>query len=83
MPKLNTPLSFVITPRTILITGFLIAAVYLAYIIKATLILIFISLIFALALEPFVEYLKKKKFPHSLSVFVVAVLFFWLIIRFI
>jgi predicted PurR-regulated permease PerM len=76
MPKMNTPLNFVITPRTILITFFLIAAVYFAYIIKSTLILIFISLIFALALEPFVEFLKKKKIPHGIAVLTVGVLFF-------
>ena len=59
------------TKSILLFFGFLIG-LYAVYMIFDVLILIFLGCILALALEPSVEYLKKKRFPHSIAVLTVV-----------
>ncbi len=60
---------------TIVILAIL-ALAYFLYEIKGLLILFFISLFFASALEPFVDWLEKRRIPRSVGVILILLLFF-------
>lgn len=49
---------------------------YLAFLVSDLLILFFVSLVFSSALDPFVDSMKKKKIPRSVSVLGIYVIFF-------
>lgn len=74
----------VINTRSVLM-GFtvvagLVFALWLFWLIKDIVVYLFIGLIMALVLEPFVEWFVKKKFPRSISVVVVMILFITIIV---
>jgi|694.fasta_scaffold00063_140 predicted PurR-regulated permease PerM len=67
----NQKLTINIDIRSMVIFFAVLISMYLIYLILDVLILVFLGSILALALEPSVEYLKKKKIPHSVSVLIV------------
>lgn len=64
--------NIVISTQTILLTLLIAGLVWVLWLIKSVLLTLFISLILALALEPFVEWLKSKGIHHGLSVLIVV-----------
>lgn len=73
-PLNNKSINIHIDTRSILMFFGILLGLYVVYLIVDVLILIFLGLILALALEPFVELLKKKRFPHSVAVLSVILL---------
>jgi predicted PurR-regulated permease PerM len=67
----NQKLTINIDIRSMVIFFAVLISMYLIYLILDVLILVFLGSILALALEPSVEYLKKKNIPHSVSVLIV------------
>lgn len=64
---------------TLVIVGIL-ALAYLLYEIKGLLVLFFIALFFASALEPSVDWLEKRRIPRFLGVLLILLLFFSLFV---
>ena len=62
------PISINITSGTIIKTIAIFVLVYFLYLVSDILIIFFVSLVFSSALDPWVDKLKKKKIPRSLSV---------------
>lgn len=69
-----------ITTKSIFTLVLILAAGWIIYLLQSVLILFFIGLILALALEPLVDKLVKKNIPHSLSVAIVIFIAFAVII---
>ena len=69
-PKSLENLSFVITTRTILLGILLIAVIWLILKIKLIILSLFVAVILALALEPIVEWMMKKRVPKVPSVII-------------
>ncbi len=63
-----------ITSQSILTFFSIIGLLYLLFLIKNVLVLIFLGLILALALEPSVEWFVRKRIPYGLSVMIVILL---------
>ena len=70
------PININITSSTIIKTVAIFVLLYFAYLISDLLVLFFMSLVFSSALDPFVDRLKKKKIPRSVSVLGIYVIFF-------
>ena len=64
---------------TLVIIGILVLA-YFLYEIRGLLVLFFISLFFASALEPSVDWLEKRHIPRSIGVIIILLLFFSLFV---
>ncbi len=64
----------VITSKSILTFFVIIGSLYLTYLIRNVLVLIFLGLILALALEPMVHWFYKRRVPYGLSVFLVVMI---------
>jgi len=64
------PININITSATIFKTVAIFALLYILYLISDILILFFVALVFSSALDPWVDWLKKKKIPRSVSVLV-------------
>lgn len=67
--------SFIISTKTIVKTSIIFITLWLAYIIKDVIALVLVSFILALALEPGVEFLIRKKIPRSIAVVIIVILF--------
>lgn len=67
---------FEISTRTIIKSIFIILGIWFLYLIRDVIAILFISLIIVAAIEPLVDFLKKKKIPRSLSVLVIYLLIF-------
>src|SRR3989344_160539 len=72
----NKSINIHIDTRSILMFFSVLIGLYIVYLIIDVLILIFLGSIWALALEPSVEYLKKRRFPHSVAVLSVVLITF-------
>jgi len=64
------PVNINITSATILKTIAIFILLYFLYLVSDLLILFFVALVFSSALEPWVDWLKKRKIPRSVSVLV-------------
>ncbi|KKS35415.1 MAG: hypothetical protein UU95_C0001G0030 [Parcubacteria group bacterium GW2011_GWC2_42_12] len=64
------PININITSATIFKTIAIFILLYFLYLISDILILFFVALVFSSALDPWVDWLKKKKIPRSVSVLV-------------
>ncbi len=62
------PININITSLTIIKVLAILLLLYFFFVIKDVLILFFISLVFSSALDPWVDWLKKKKIPRGISV---------------
>jgi len=62
------PVNINISSATILKIIVIFALFYILYLIKDLLILFFVALVFSSALDPWIDWLKKKKIPRSVSV---------------
>lgn len=62
------PININISSRTIIKTIAILVALYFLFLIGDILILFFVSLVLASALDPWVDWLKKRKIPRSVSV---------------
>jgi len=70
------PININITSSTIIKTVAIFVLLYFLYLVSDLLILFFVSLVFSSALDPFVDWLKKKKIPRSVSVLGIYVICF-------
>ena len=75
------------SPRTVIWAVLVVLAIWFVYVSKEILIILFLSYIFAAAINPLVNRLEKKKIPRPLGIFSVYLLvagflalFFWLVI---
>ncbi|MDD4900905.1 MAG: AI-2E family transporter [Patescibacteria group bacterium] len=62
------PVNISITSATIFKTIAILVLLYFMYLVSDILVLFFVALVFASALDPWVDWLKKRKIPRSLSV---------------
>ena len=73
-----------ISPKSVakatLVILFILALAYFFYEIKGLLVLFFISIFFASALEPSVDWMEKHRIPRSVGVIVILLLFFSLFV---
>ena len=67
--------NIIVNTQSILLLLLILGILWVAWLIKTVIISIFISLILALALEPFVVWLNKKRIPNGLSVLIVMLIF--------
>jgi predicted PurR-regulated permease PerM len=67
--------SFVISSKTILLIFAVLALSWLLYSIFSVILYLFVALVIALGLEPFVEFFVKKRIPRSVSVLLVFLVF--------
>lgn len=65
-----------ITTGTVIKTVAIFLMLYLFYLSKDILMILFISLIFSSAVDPWVDWLQKKRVPRSLSIFFIYVILF-------
>lgn len=72
--KNNQSINIHIDTKSILMFFGVLIGLYAIYMILDVLILIFLGCILALALEPSVQYLKKKRLPHSMAVLTVVLI---------
>lgn len=78
LPIMNK--NIVISTRTILITLTTLAALWLLSQVQAIILALFVSLIFALALNPFVNWLTRRRLPRGVAVGIIYfVLFLFLV----
>jgi len=70
------PININITSGTIIKTIAIFILFYLLYLVSDILILFFVSLVFSSALDPWVDKLKKKKIPRSVSVLMLYLIVF-------
>jgi len=70
------PININITSGTIVKFIAILVLLYFFYLVKEILILFFVALVFSSALDPWVDWLKKKKFPRSLSVLLIYFILF-------
>lgn len=70
------PININITSGTIIKTIVIFVLLYFLYLISDILILFFVSLVFSSALDPWVDQLKKKRIPRSVSVLLLYFMFF-------
>ena len=70
------PIRINITSGTIIKTIAIFVLLYFLYLISDILIIFFVSLVFSSALDPWVDQLKKKKIPRSVSVLILYFVFF-------
>ncbi|MFA6306730.1 MAG: AI-2E family transporter [Patescibacteria group bacterium] len=70
------PISINITSGTIIKTIAIFVLLYFLYLISDILVIFFVSLVFSSALDPWVDKLKKKKIPRSVSVLLLYFIFF-------
>lgn len=70
------PINISITSGTIIKAIAIFVLLYFLYLIGDILILFFVSLVFSSALDPWVDQLKKKKIPRSLSVLLIYFIVF-------
>lgn len=71
MESLNKKISIEITSNTILKIIVVICLLWLAYLIREVIVILFFALILVSILEPFVDWLKKKGLPKVLSVLLI------------
>lgn len=57
----------------------LLLLLYFLYQISGILVLLFVSFLFAAALDPVVDFLQKRKFPRSLSVLLIYIVIFYVL----
>jgi len=62
------PLRINITTATIVKTVAILLLLYLAFLVKEVLALVFVALIFASAFDPWVDFLQRRKWPRALSI---------------
>lgn len=72
----NKSISISISTATIFKTLLIFILLYFLYLVRDILIILFISLIFASAVDPWVDWLQKKKIPRSISVFFIYFILF-------
>jgi predicted PurR-regulated permease PerM len=72
--------NYEISLRTIISAFILLFVAWILFLIRDVLVTIFVALILALALEPFVKWFVSKKVPHGLSVLLVSILFILLLV---
>jgi predicted PurR-regulated permease PerM len=70
------PININITSASIIKIIAIFILFYFLYLISDILILFFVSLVFSSALDPSVDWLKKKKFPRSVSVLLIYLIIF-------
>ncbi|PIS23040.1 hypothetical protein COT49_02245 [candidate division WWE3 bacterium CG08_land_8_20_14_0_20_40_13] len=71
--------SLVISTKTVILAFAVIALGWVLYSVFSVILYIFIAIIIALGLEPFVEFLIKKKIPRGVAVLVVFLIFVTLV----
>lgn len=62
------PLRINITTATIVKTVAILLLLYLAFLVKEVLALVFVALIFASAFDPWVDFMQRRKWPRALSI---------------
>lgn len=75
----NRPININISTLTIVKILLTLLLVYFLFIIKDVIIILFVSLVLASALDPWVDWLKKKKIPRSVSVICIYLIAFLII----
>jgi predicted PurR-regulated permease PerM len=70
------PININISSATIVKTILIFILLYFLYLINDILILFFVSLVFSSGLDPWVDWLKKKKLPRSVSVLLIYLIIF-------
>jgi len=73
------PINITITSGTIIKTIAILVLLYFLYLISDILIVFFVSLVFSSALDPWVDKLKKKKIPRSVSVLMLYFIVFFVL----
>ena len=64
-----------ISSGTILRTIFILLTLWLLYLVRDILLLVFLAIIIVSAIDPIVDWFQKRKIPRSLTVLVVYILF--------
>ena len=69
MPQINASqnLSYISIIRVVVVA----LAIFFVYLIRDALALLFVAVIFAAAVDPWVDWLQKHKFPRSVSIFMI------------
>ena len=70
-PGAAKPLHINITTATIVKTVAILLLLYLAFLVKEVLALVFVALIFASAFDPWVDFLQRHKWPRALSIIMI------------
>lgn len=73
------PISINITTVTILKVFLILFAIYFMYLVKDILVVLFVSLILASALDPMVDWMQKRKIPRSVGMVVIYFILFVII----
>ena len=75
MPKpQQTPQQFVISTRTIITTLLILISAWVLYQVRSIALAVFVSLILALAFDPLVDWLQKRRIPRGFGVLMTYVL---------
>ena len=64
----NKPISINITTTTVIKTVAILLLLYLGFLVKEVLALMFVALVFASAFDPWVDFLQRRKWPRVLSI---------------
>ncbi len=76
METFNRPININITSRTIYKIIVILIMLYFLYFIRDILAIFFVSLVFASALDPMVDWLQKRKIPRSVGILIIYLLLF-------
>ena len=71
MPRANTNTNINISYTSIIRVLVVFVAVFFIYLIRDALALLFVSIIFAAAVDPWVDWLQKRKFPRAVSILMI------------
>lgn len=69
-----------ISPRTIIVVILLLLGVYIVYLLRDLLVLVFIATLLASALNPLVSWLHKRRVPRTLSILIAYIAFIGIIV---
>lgn len=69
----NRPINISITTGTVVKVIFVIVMLYFLFLIKDIVAILFVSLIFASAIDPWVDWMQSKKVPRSVSVLLIYI----------
>jgi predicted PurR-regulated permease PerM len=72
----NRPTNITISTSTILKTIFIFILLYFVYLVSDILVALFIALIFASAVDPWVDWLEKRKIPRGISILLIYLVLF-------
>jgi predicted PurR-regulated permease PerM len=72
----NSPININISTKTIFKVVLVFLLLYFFYLIKDVLIILFVSLVLASAVDPMVDWMQGKKIPRSIGILIIYLIFF-------